>query len=166
MKGKSSISPQAVSSNDLLAAVEEFIAHGGIIHVIPDGKPSSACVNETPAAPGPESNERVEQLKSLLARGAGFSSLQYSLKMNRQEIRQLAQENGLKIPWRRPVIQRRESKDELLGERDRLAGDVMHHASMDLTLREIAETLGITTIVARNIARDYRITVRTASKDE
>lgn len=147
---------------DLKAAVEEFVAQGGVIDVIAEG-------GSAESAPGPAEKEQVARepeldqparlalLKSLANKGAGVSSLQYSLRMNKKDIRQLALEHGIKINFSRPVRENRNTaRHEALDVDDVLAGHAMHYSSLGYTVPEIAQVLGLSIRQVWNIGKAYR----------
>lgn len=94
---------------DLAAAVEAFVAQGGVIAVIPQGETAEPVDTTTRATPTLAAPEKLQLLKLLVAKGAGASSLQYSLKMNKKDIRQLAQQHDIKINFSRPMQAERNS---------------------------------------------------------
>lgn len=101
-------SPNQKNTLDLTQAVEQFVARGGVIDVITDGDGSPPRpVPLADKSPGDtqeqERKNKVEHLRELVAKGAGMSALQYSLRMNKKEIKQLASEHGIKIAFSRPV---------------------------------------------------------------
>jgi hypothetical protein len=166
MNNKSSCSkakePTALT---LSAAVEEFVSLGGVISVIPDG-----AVAESPAAYGVEvaadqgndmEGAKLEQLKELVAKGAGISALQYSLRMNKKEIRQMATDNGVKISCSRPVkLIKREALSPASALDDVIAGHAMHYSSLGYTAAEIAQVLGLTIRQVWDIGKSYRFEFR------
>ncbi|MET0610067.1 MAG: hypothetical protein ABWZ39_02270, partial [Pseudomonas caspiana] len=98
--------PQEADSLDLAAAVEQFVAQGGIIKVVSGDEQETSSLNTDNARSNDEhlmtgNTEKVELLKALVAKGAGISALQYSLRMNKKEIKQLAVEHGVKIMFSR-----------------------------------------------------------------
>ena len=101
MNNKHSRSPASEPTPlDLTKAVNTFVAKGGVIAVIADGETagSAATSSTDPSVAADISLEqaaKVELLRCLAAKGAGFTALQYSLRMNRKDIRQLASENGV-----------------------------------------------------------------------
>ena len=151
---------------DLIAAVEAFVAKGGVIAMIPDDetaettggvKPDNNPVVETEA----DVLSKVALLKSLVAKDAGFSSLQYSLRMNRKDIRKLAIDHGVKINCSRPVEHReRERRHEATDIDDVVAGHVMHYYSLGYTVSEIAQVLDLSLRQVLNIGKAYRLELR------
>jgi hypothetical protein len=102
-------------------------------------------------------NAKLEQLKGLVAKGAGVSALQYSLRMNRKEIKRLASENGLKIHFSRPVRGSRilRSRDSTTID-DTVAGHAMHYSTLGYTVPEIAQLLDLSVRDIWNIGKAYR----------
>ncbi|MCD5984730.1 hypothetical protein [Pseudomonas sp. CDFA 610] len=151
---------------DLISAVEAFVANGGVIAVIPDDETADAAgvvnanidtLRETEA----EVISKVELLKSLVAKGAGFSALQYSLRMNRKDIRKLAIDHGVRIHCSRPVEHmERERRHGAIDIDDRVAGHVMHYSSLGYTASEIAQVLDLSLRQVWNIGKAYRLELR------
>lgn len=147
---------------DLITAVEDFVANGGMIAVIPDGEtaefpgiPVEPLIGETDTYV--EKIAKIELLRSLAAKGAGVSALQYSLRMNKRDIRQLAIENGVKIISSRPVSQiRREHRHDPTEVDDAVAGHAMHYSSLGYTAPEIAQVLGLSLRQVWDIGKAYR----------
>ena len=169
MKNKtSSPAVQENHSLDLRAAVEQFVAKGGVIDIIPDGgglKPITVT-----APPGvdilePEHLEKVQLLKSLVAKGAGISALQYSLRMNRKDIKQMATEHGIKIEFSRPVNQTNIQRAGASDIDDTVAGHAMHYSSLGYTAPEIAAILGLSVRDVRDIGIAYRIEFKSKDSD-
>lgn len=166
MNSKSSCSTVKDSTAlSLSAAVEEFVSRGGVISVIPDGgvaeSPGTYNV-ELPADPDNDAEDgKLELLKELVAKGAGVSALQYSLRMNKKEIRQMATNNGVKIGYSRPVKQiKREALSQACGLDDVIAGHAMHYSSLGYTAVEIAQMLGLTIRQVWDIGKAYRFEFR------
>ncbi|WP_426117563.1 hypothetical protein [Pseudomonas sp. DSP3-2-2] len=151
-------SPDQRSTMDLAAAVERFVAQGGVIDVIKEGNVSpprstSASANTSDE----ERNSKVHLLKDLVAKGAGMSALQYSLRMNRKEIKQLAFEHGVKIAFSRPISEiKREALQDPMEIDDLVAGHAMHYSSLGYTAVEIARLLDLTVRQVWDIGRAYR----------
>lgn len=97
----------ATSSIELQGAIEAYLKAGGVIHHISIG------VSGAGSAPWKHEGEvediettrarKAEHLKELVAKGAGISALQYSLRMNKRELRRMAVEQNVKIPYSRPI---------------------------------------------------------------
>lgn len=156
---------------NLTAAVEQFVAEGGVIDVIPEGD-SAELLTDTatppaaPARPEPDVHAKVEQLKGLVAKGAGVCALQYSLKMNKKEIRQLATEHGVKIAFSRPINDiKKEARQDPAEVDDVVAGHAMHFSSLGYTAQEIAHMLGLSLRQVWNIGKAYRIEFKQQNKD-
>lgn len=166
MNNKSSYSTSRHSTAvDLSAAVEEFVSQGGIISVIPDGGIAEAPAPygvEPPTEPGSEiETTKLDLLKELVAKGAGVSALQYSLRMNKKDIRQMATSNGVKISYSRPVKQlKREALMDTSSVDDVVAGHAMHYSSLGYTAAEIAQVLGLSVRQVWDIGKAYRFEFR------
>jgi hypothetical protein len=146
---------------DLSTAVEQFIQQGGVIYVVPNGETAELSVEPLSAAPEPEGDDdqhkKLEQLKSLVAKGAGVNALQYSLRMNKRDVRRMACENNLKISYSRPIRGVRQNK-KLDSETvdDEVAGLAMHYSSLGYTALEIAQKLNLSVRQVWQMGRDYR----------
>ena len=156
---------------DLTTAVEQFVAQGGVINKIPIGKPFTAQAEPItceviPADAQGEKTEKLELLKALIAKGAGFSSLQYCLKMNRKDIKQLAVEHGIKISFNKPLnpLQKNDNQDTSDID-DAVAGHAMHYSSLGYSALEIANILGLTVRQVWRIGKAYRFEFK-QSKDD
>ncbi|WP_082481259.1 helix-turn-helix domain-containing protein [Pseudomonas sp. Leaf127] len=173
MNNKPSLSTlDPATALDLKAAVEDFVAQGGVIAVIADGTSSSR------PAPTPEPQQKnrepeldqqakLELLKGLVDKGAGVSSLQYSLRMNKKEIRQLALAHGIKISFSRPVTEGRyTARHEALDVDDVLAGHAMHYSTLGYTVPEIAQVLGLSIRQVWNIGKAYRFEFKQYKPDD
>jgi len=172
MNNKSSHSISHDPNNiDLTAAVEQFVAEGGVIDVIPEGESAESSldagtVQTAPPTPDSDIHAKVEQLKGLVAKGAGVCALQYSLKMNKKEIRQLATEHGVKIAFSRPIQDvKKEARPDPSEVDDVVAGHAMHFSSLGYTAPEIANMLGLSLRQVWNIGKAYRIEFKQQNKD-
>jgi hypothetical protein len=150
---------------ELANAVEEYVAQGGVIDIVPEGESAEAPViaTEKLLEPDPQAqiNAKIEQLKGLVAKGAGVSALQYSLRMNRKEIKRLASENGVKILYSRPVRGSRILRGrETAAVDDAVAGHAMHYSTLGYTVPEIAQLLGLSVRDVWNIGKAYRFEFR------
>jgi subtilisin family serine protease len=152
-------------STELSTAIKLFVAEGGVINVVPNGESgesvSGPAILETPE---PEADAdvlmkaKVELLKGLIAKGAGVSALQYSLRMNRKDIKRLANENGLTIRYSQPVRGHRPGRQkETVAVDDVVAGHAMHYSSLGYTALEIAQLLGLNIRDVWHIGKAYRI---------
>ncbi|KTB78969.1 hypothetical protein GIV52_22335 [Pseudomonas syringae] len=167
MNNKHSRSPASEPTPlDLTKAVSTFVAKGGVIAVIADGETagSAATSSTDPSVAADISLEqaaKVELLRCLAAKGAGFTALQYSLRMNRKDIRQLASENGVKISFSQPVrALRREVRHDSGDVDDVVAGHALHYSSLGYTASEIAQVLDLTLRQVWDIGKAYRIEFR------
>lgn len=157
---------------DLTAAVEQFVAKGGVIDVIPGGEsadslPEPGVSSVAPCPAEPDRQAKAEQLKGLVAKGAGVCALQYSLKMNKKEIRQLAIEHGVKIAYSRPILEiKREARQDPAEIDDVVAGHAMHFSSLGYTAQEIAQMLGLSLRQVWNIGKAYRIAFKHSNEDD
>ncbi|RMM62361.1 hypothetical protein ALQ73_00434, partial [Pseudomonas savastanoi pv. glycinea] len=154
------------TASELITAVENFVAKGGIIAVIPDGEMAGASnPSSTDTAPtlpdGPEHAGKLEQLKYLAAKGAGFTALQYSLRMNKKDLRQLATENGVTIAVSQPMLTtRRDARHDTTDIDDVVAGHAMHYSALGYTAAEIAQVLDLSLRQVWNIGKAYRFEFR------
>lgn len=155
----------------LAEAVEAYVAEGGIINVVPEGE-TRHCPAETkhlPQDPDSESqlSAKIEQLKGLVAKGAGFSALQYSLRMNRKEIKRLASEHGVKILYSRPARGPRtpRGRDPVTID-DAVAGHAMHYSTLGYTVPEIAQLLGLSVRDVWNLGKAYRFELNNSPVQE
>jgi hypothetical protein len=149
----------------LSTAIKLFVAQGGIINIVQNGESgestSGPAILETPE---PEADNdmlmaaKVELLKGLIAKGAGVSALQYSLRMSRKDIKRLANENGLTIRYSQPVRGHRpdRQKESAIVD-DVVAGHAMHYSSLGYTALEIGQLLGLSIRDVWNIGKAYRI---------
>lgn len=155
----------------LAEAVEAYVAEGGIINVVPEGE-TRHCPAETKhpleqADSDSQLRAKIEQLKGLVAKGAGFSALQYSLRMNRKEIKRLASEHGVKILYSRPVRGARNQRDrDPVTVDDAVAGHAMHYSTLGYTVPEIAQLLGLSVRDVLNLGKAYRFELNNTSVQE
>lgn len=152
----------ASSVQDIGNAVEMYIALGGIINVVPEGESKCAPAERDREERVEEDEQqrmatKLEQLKGLVAKGAGVSAIQYSLRMNRKDIKRLASENGLKIRFSRPIRGPRAERSEAAAMTDdAIAGHAMHYSTLGYTVPEIAQFLDISVRDVWNIGKAYR----------
>ncbi|MBC3950129.1 MULTISPECIES: hypothetical protein [Pseudomonas] len=158
----SSACPQDADSLDLAAAVEHFVAQGGVIDIVSHTAHQAATLN-TPSAKSEseiaafEKPGKLETLKALVAKGAGINALQYSLRMNRKDIKQMASEHGVKIAFSRPVGDTGKAyRSEMSDIDDTVAGHAMHYSSLGYSAHEIANILGLSVRQVWNIGKAYR----------
>ncbi|MDB6144415.1 MAG: hypothetical protein JWP80_3459 [Pseudomonas sp.] len=151
---------------DLTTAMEAYIRQGGVIYVVPDGESGVSSLDNT-APPGSETEledeqqKKVELLKTLVEKGAGVSALQYSLRMNKRDVRRMACEQGLKISYSRPIRGvRHDKKQDTETVDDEVAGHAMHYSNLGYTAVEIAQKLGIRVRQVWKIGQDYRFEFR------
>ncbi|WP_243245490.1 hypothetical protein [Pseudomonas maioricensis] len=158
-------------SMDLAAAVEQFVALGGVIDIVSGDEHGALAGSQESAAlhdenKPPEKLSKLEHLKILIAKGAGISALQYSLRMNKKDIKQLAIENGLKITFSRPVGETsRAHRAETSDIDDTVAGHAMHYSSLGYTAQEIASILDLSVRQVWNIGKAYRFEFKTDDRD-
>ncbi|SER77220.1 hypothetical protein SAMN03159444_05004 [Pseudomonas sp. NFACC02] len=149
-------------------AVEQYVAQGGVINVVPEGESGEMACETTKIAqemdPEAQMKAKLEQLKGLVAKGAGVSALQYSLRMNRKEIKRLANEHGLKILYSRPVRSRPARSRETGVIDDTVAGHAMHYSSLGYTAQEIAQLLDLSVRDVWNIGKAYRFEFKSPAK--
>lgn len=150
--------PSPHTASDLMTAVEAFVAKGGVIAVIPEGE-TAALSSTTPAEEHtPELAGKVQQLKYLAAKGAGFTALQYSLRMNKRAIRRLATENGVAIKLSHPSQPSgKQAAHDLTNIDDVVAGHAMHYSALGYTASEIAGILDLSLRQILNIGKAYRL---------
>lgn len=146
---------------EIAEAVEAYVAKGGAINVVSAGetRKSAGGSQDEPEhdCPTELQSMKLEQLKGLVAKGAGVTAIQYSLRMNRKEIRRLASENGVKIVFRRPLRNSCiKGKHDTLTVSDTVAGHAMHYSSLGYTVPEIAQLLDLSVREVWNIGRAYR----------
>jgi hypothetical protein len=162
----------AITSDPLTIAeaIEQYVAQGGVINVVPEGESGEIACEATTAAQEADSeaqmNAKLEQLKGLVAKGAGVSALQYSLRMNRKEIKRLANENGLKTLYSRPVRSRPARHHATVTVDDSVAGHAMHYSSLGYTAQEIAQLLDLSVRDVWNIGKAYRFEFKNTAKDD
>jgi hypothetical protein len=173
MNNKSSHAPcRPANELDLAAAVEHFVAQGGVIEVIPEGESvayaTGSTIDDPPGEdPDQESISKLEHLKELVAKGAGICALQYSLRMNKKDIKQLASTHGVKIAVSRPALAiKRAARHDPLDVDDRVAGHVMHYSSLGYTVHEIANLLDLSVRQVWNIGKAYRFEFQQKREDE
>lgn len=158
---------KSLSPLDLTAAVEAFVAQGGVIAVIAQGQtaePVETAAPETAAAADPE---KLQLLKLLVAKGAGVSSLQYSLKMNKKDIRQLAQQHDIKINFSRPIkTEPTPPAVQNNGVDDVIAGHAMHYSSLGYSTAEIARILGLSIRQVLDIGKVYRFEFNSSQTEQ
>lgn len=155
---------------DLTSAIDEFLEQGGTINLVSEGATAVPIPDLEDTALTEQDHEREqakksELLRELVAKGAGISALQYSLRMNKREIRRLAQENGLKIAYSRPIHTMRKNKvhhhsnsSDLID--DSVAGHAMHYSALGYTAFEIAQKLELSICQVWKLAKDYRFELK------
>jgi hypothetical protein len=166
---KSSI--RSVQTADLTQAVEHFIAQGGVIDILRDNERAlsfPAPVNAPPEVKSTECNmaDKVKLLKALAGKGAGMCALQYALRMNRKEIRQLAIEQGIAIACNRKTDEVQKPRNHHIADvDDAVAGHAMHYSSLGYTAQEIAGILGLSARQIRDLAQAYRFELKQREGD-
>jgi hypothetical protein len=156
-------------SLEIAQAIERYVALGGVINVVPEGTSANRAsdTTQTPAQADPQTleNAQLEQLKGLVAKGAGVTAIQYSLRMNRKEIRRLASEHGVKIVDSRPLRGKRSLRNrETTTVDDTVAGHAMHYSTLGYTVPEIAQLLGLSVRDVWNIGKAYRFEFKSSGK--
>jgi hypothetical protein len=146
---------------EIAHAVERYVAQGGIISVVAAGESATASPDAAQIIRQAESQApaetKIERFKGLVAKGAGVTALQYSLKMKRKEVRRMASENGVKIVCTRPVRGTRSLRDrETTTVDDTVAGHAMHYSALGYTVPEIAQLLNLSVRDIWNIGKAYR----------
>jgi hypothetical protein len=97
-----------------------------------------------------------------VAKGAGINALQYSLRMNKREIKQLAIEHGIKIMFSRPISEESSRhRPDTSDIDDVVAGHAMHYSSLGYTALEIAKILDLNVRQVWNIGKAYRFEFKT-----
>jgi hypothetical protein len=163
----SGVCPQETASLDLAAAVEQFVAQGGIIKIVSGDEQETLTLNPCIAKSNDpplrtDSTEKLELLKALVAKGAGINALQYSLRMNKKEIKQLAIEHGIKIMFSRPLDEgTSRHRHDTSDVDDVVAGHAMHYSSLGYTALEIAKILDLNVRQVWNIGKAYRFEFKT-----
>jgi hypothetical protein len=158
--------PRVTKELDLTTAMDAYIQQGGVIYVVPDGGSGVSSMDTTaPLRSETEQEEdqqkKVQLLKTLVEKGAGVSALQYSLRMNKREVRRMACEHGLKISYSRPIRGvRHDKRHDPDTVDDELAGHAMHYSNLGYTAVEIAQKLGIRVRQVWKIGQDYRFEFR------
>lgn len=156
---------------DLSAAIEHFVAQGGVIKIVSSSGHMTPISNTVNLHTHDELSDqekliKLELLKSLVLKGAGISALQYSLRMNKKDIKQLATEHDVNIEFSRPVNQvRRVHRPDTSDVDDTVAGHAMHYSSLGYTAPEIAHILGLSVRAVWDIGKAYRIEFRKKDTD-
>jgi hypothetical protein len=164
-------STRSVQTADLTAAVEHFIAQGGVIDILRDNERSVSFplpIDTQLEVEAAECNmlEKVKLLKALVDKGAGISALQYALRMNRKDIRKLALEHGVTIVSSRKMNRPHATRDHDAGDvDDGVAGHAMHYSSLGYTAQEIAGILGLSVRQIRDLAQAYRFELKQREGD-
>ncbi len=150
------------TASDLATAVEAFIASGGVVAVIPEGETAELAAPSSPRTKpaqeqGLELAGKVQQLRYLAAKGAGFTALQYSLRMSKRDVRRLATENSVTINLSQPLLTpRRKALDDVTDIDDVVAGHAMHYSALGYTASEIARILDLSLRQVLGIGKAYR----------
>jgi len=154
---------------DLDTAIDTFLKQGGKINPATTKNPmQDGCDIRTHPTLETDNKEeqtkKIELLKSLITKGAGMSALQYSLKMNKGDIKRIAQENGLRILHTRPLCTTRKyrplASSSSAPTDDVIAGHAMHYAALGYTAVEIAQTLELTIRQVWELGKNYRFELR------
>lgn len=170
MTRKAELTGKTFNENvEIAQAVERYVALGGVINVVPEGESANKASDaaQLPAQGNPQTllNAKLEQLKGLVAKGAGVTAIQYSLRMNRKEIRRLANEHGVKIIDSRPVRGKRSLRNqEPTTVDDTVAGHAMHYSTLGYAVPEIAQLLGLSVRDVWNIGKAYRFEFKSSGK--
>lgn len=152
---------------DLQYAVEAYLMTGGVIQYIPNGVSGKPGKQQTEVDDIEVINARkAEHLKELIVKGAGISALQYAMKMNKRELRRIATEQNIKIPFYRtlPRYARRPSPEKIMD--DNTAGTIIHLSLLGHLPLEIAQVLGIRVRQVWAIAKEYRFSLKTPTDQE
>lgn len=160
---------------DLGLAVEAFLKNGGKIQNIPQGESGSntavtELIDATLAQEEMDSHaiKKAEQLKELIAKGAGISALQYSLRMSRKELRLMAKEQGVAIPYSRPILGVRTNRNQKRANTpkittDELSGLALHYSLLGYSALEIAQELNVSIRQVWEIAKDCKFELKNHS---
>lgn len=163
--------PKNTDALNLAAAVEHFVAQGGVIDIVSQSEHQPPTLSP-PHAPSDDENAafekraKLELLKALVAKGAGINALQYSLRMNRRDIKQLAAEHDVKIAFSRPLSDTGKAhRSEASDVDDTVAGHAMHYSSLGYSALEIANILDLSVRQVWNIGKAYRFEFKTPEGD-
>lgn len=164
-------SARSVQTADLTTAVEHFIAQGGVIDILRDNERALSFPLPLKARLEVESSEcemadKLQLLKALVSKGAGMCALQYALRMNRKDIRQLAIKHGITIVCSRKMADAQKPRDHrTVDVDDAVAGHAMHYSSLGYTAQEIAGILGLSARQIRDLAQAYRFELKQREGD-
>ncbi|KPB80161.1 hypothetical protein PST407_01303 [Pseudomonas syringae pv. tomato] len=87
--------------------------------------------------------------------------MQYSLRMTKKDVRQLATENGVRIRSSQPMLAiRREARHDDTDVDDVVAGHAMHYSALGYTVSEIAQVLDLSLRQVWDIGKAYRFEFR------
>lgn len=160
----------SATTQELDNAVAYYVARGGVIKVVPEGETKATSgegEQDRPLEAEERESLKLEQLKGLVAKGAGVSAIQYSLRMNRKDIRRLASEHGLKIRYSRALRGSRSARArDSLPLDDSVAGHAMHYSTLGYTIPEIAQLLEVSVRDVLNICKDYRIDINNSPRSD
>ncbi|WP_040070341.1 hypothetical protein [Pseudomonas batumici] len=174
---KKHLTPQRNLDLDLDLAIDDFLKRGGTIDRVQGPVCAQALVETGNHLTAPEEEEqertrKTELLRELITKGAGISALQYSLKMNKSEIKRMARENGLKIVQSRSLHLTRKYRAAQTATaefaQDAIAGHAMHYCALGYTAIEIAQKLDLTLRQVCELGKNYRFELnhRTDNRDE
>ncbi|CAD5200741.1 hypothetical protein [Pseudomonas sp. FEN] len=164
---KKHLPPQRHLDLDLDLAIDDFLKRGGTIDRVQAPLSDQALADTGKHATTPEEQEeeqerirKTELLRELITKGAGISALQYSLKMNKNEIKRIARENGLKIAQSRSlhITRKYRAPQPVTAEfaQDAIAGHAMHYCALGYTAIEIAQKLDLTVRQVCELGKNYR----------
>lgn len=162
---------------DLDLAIDDFLKRGGTIDRVQGGVCDQVPPDTGDQAMAAEEEEqertrKTELLRELITKGAGICALQYSLKMNKNEIKRMARENGLKIVQSRSlhITRKYRTAHSTSAEfaQDAIAGHAMHYCALGYTAIEIAQKLDLTVRQVCELGKNYRFELnhRTDHQDE
>ncbi|NWA27065.1 hypothetical protein HX870_25215 [Pseudomonas gingeri] len=174
---KKYLSPNKPLDLDLDLAIDDFLRRGGTIDRVQGPVCEQAPAETGDHSPLPEEEEqertrKTELLRELITKGAGICALQYSLKMNKNEIKRMARENGLKITQSRSLHLTRKYRTSHSATaefaQDAIAGHAMHYCALGYTAIEIAQKLDLTVRQVCELGKNYRFELnhRTDNRDE
>ncbi|WP_248746265.1 hypothetical protein [Pseudomonas sp. MWU12-2037] len=174
---KKHLSPHKPLDLDLDLAIDDFLKRGGTIDRVQGPVCEQAPPDTGDHAPTSEEEEqerarKTELLRELITKGAGICALQYSLKMNKNEIKRMARENGLKIVQSRSLHLTRKCRASHSATaeftQDAIAGHAMHYCALGYTAIEIAQKLDLTVRQVCELGKNYRFELnhRNDNRDE
>lgn len=160
---------------DLQEAVAAYLSSGGIIQQISIGTSgtSGEAWKESGEIEDIETTRarKAEHLKELVAKGAGISALQYSLRMNKRELRRMAGEQNIKIPYSRPIPRPSPARHTRRfpienNVDDETAGMIVHLNLLGNSALEIAQILEIRVRQVWIVAKEYKFALAETTTEQ